>query len=99
LGTSLSGYENDEIYALLQERNYLWNSRTQTWEQKVIKPSVFDNADEGYVRIRIMASPERIDEVMYVVSGYFPEVLEVSGQYPNREDVGVRVYLLVKLGN
>lgn len=65
---------------------------------EVIKSSIFDNAKDGYVRIRVMANADRIDEVVNVVSGYFPEVLEISNYYPNRDDAGVRVYLLVKLG-
>jgi len=99
MGMAISGCKQDEIYELLQEKNYLWNVKTQSWEQHANKPSVFDDANEGFVRIRIMASPERIDEATKLVTGYCPEVLEVSEPYHNSKNRGVSVYLLVKLGN
>jgi len=95
----ISSSDNDEIYELLQEHGYIWHTGKRIWEKHAIKPSVFDDSKAGYVRVRVAASPERIEEAVNVIAGYFPEVLEVSEKYYNSKDIGVRVYLLVKLGS
>lgn len=90
-------HTQDEIYEFLGKHDYLWNSKTKEWHKKVVKPSIFDNPEDGFARIRIMAHPDNIAQIEQLIDLAFDDCLEVSKQYPNREDVGVRVYLLVKL--
>lgn len=90
-------HSQDEIYEFLQNHDYLWDSKTKSWSKKVLKPSIFDNPDDGFVRIRIMAHPDNLPKIEGLIDLAFDSVIEVSKPYPNREDVGQRVYLLVKL--
>lgn len=95
-GLPQTGYTNDELYQTLEDENFYWDGKAKTWVEKKIKPSIFDNPNDGFARIRIMAHPDNLDEIEKKIRSVFG-VIEGSKPYPNREDVGQRVYVLVKI--
>lgn len=97
--------DHDTLYGVLERAAYHWDSGSGEWlEGKPAPSSMFGDDDEGsgIYRIRAMAHPGEIDPFVRKIveslkaSGY--RVGEISGQYPNRRGVGVRVYITLMEG-
>jgi hypothetical protein len=91
--------EHDALYKGLQEAGYHWDSDSQKWEEgKPQSTSMFasddDDTPSGVVRLRVMAHPKEIAQVV-TLAKKTPGMrcIDVSGEYPNRRGIGVRVYL------
>lgn len=94
------------IYERLHDLAWVWDHHDGEWVK--IDPqdmeflpfgSLFVDKDgdpTGIFRLRVMAHPEQIDEVVAKLRENL-KVGEVSDHYPNRKGVGVRVYLTCKL--
>lgn len=101
-------YEHEALYAMLAECSYAWDSKTGQWEKSnrpihadgTASKSIFsddDNLPSGTYRLRIMAHPDEVDNIVRNYQRQVGGVLEVTEHYPNRKGGGVRVYLTCKV--
>jgi hypothetical protein len=99
---------HDELYAALASAGYAWNSASGKWEKSkrpirtdgTASQSIFsddDNQPSGVYRLRVMAHPDEVDNIVRNFQRQIGGVVEVSDHYPNRKGGGVRVYLTCKV--
>lgn len=97
-----------QLYAALAECGYAWDSKAGIWEKSnrpinasgTASKSIFsddDNLPSGVYRLRVMAHPDEVDEIVRNFQRQIGGVVEVSDHYPNRKGGGVRVYLTCKV--
>lgn len=90
---------HEKLYQAIESAGYHWDSDNQVWQEgKAQSTSMFasddDDTPSGVVRLRVMAHPKEIAQVV-ALAKKTPGMrcIETSGEYPNRRGIGVRVYL------
>jgi hypothetical protein len=97
-------HENAPLYDALEKRGWFWSADEGQWSDAKQSNSMFaDDAGlpTGVVRLRLMAHPGDMDQVMELVAKGLDSqgvtTIETSNVYPNRRGAGLRVYLTCKL--
>lgn len=96
--------ENDTLYDALEKRGYFWEAESSTWTNRPKSSSIFTSDDglpTGEFRIRVMAHPAELEEVVEAVREGLHQrgvrITEVSNIYPNQHGPGVRIYLTAQI--